>query len=147
MTRGYCGIGIIHGKTGVNTGTLWRSADLFEADFLFTVGARYQKQASDTFKSWRHIPLWNFPTLDAMRAALPFQCLLVGVELDPRAVPLATYQHPERAVYLLGAEDHGLTREALAACHQIVQLPGRMSMNVAVAGSIVLYDRAVKAPR
>ena len=46
---------------------------------------------------------------------------------------------------LLGAEDHGLSKAALARCQHLVQLPGRASLNVAVAGSIVLYDRHAKA--
>jgi len=29
-------------------------------------------------------------------------------------------------------------------CHQVVRLPGERSLNVAVAGSIVIYDRITK---
>ena len=50
-------------------------------------------------------------------------------------------EHPERAAYLLGAEDHGLSPAVLAMCHRIVVLPGRHCLNVAVAGSLILYDR------
>lgn len=51
--------------------------------------------------------------------------------------------HPLRALYLLGAEDHGLPPEVLARCHEVVQVPSPSpySLNVAVAGSLVLYDR------
>ena len=139
--RGYYGVGIIHTKTPANVGTLWRSADLFGASFLFTVGRRYKREPSDTMKSWKHIPLWNFDTLDDLWKHLPLECRVVGVELDDRATPLNEYRHWERCVYLLGAEDHGLTPEAIRRCHDLVVLPGRRSMNVAVAGSIVLYDR------
>jgi hypothetical protein len=34
--RGYFGIGIYHGKTEENIGTLWRSAYAYGADFVFT---------------------------------------------------------------------------------------------------------------
>ena len=40
---GYCGIGIENGKAEVNLGTLWRSAHIFGAVFLFTVGRRYRQ--------------------------------------------------------------------------------------------------------
>jgi tRNA G18 (ribose-2'-O)-methylase SpoU len=145
--RGYCGIGIEHGKTAHNIGTLWRTADLFDVDFLFTVGARYTRQPSDTMRSWKHIPLWNFQALQDIKLAAPLECAIVGVELVDGAFSLETYTHPERAIYLLGAEDHGLTKEALKMCHHVIRLPGRLSMNVAVAGSIVLYDRLTKADR
>jgi tRNA G18 (ribose-2'-O)-methylase SpoU len=145
MLRGYCGIGVQLPKFECNVGTLWRAADLFEAKFLFTVGRRYRRQASDTMKSWRHVPLYNFDTVADLVKNLPYSCQLVGVELTETARDLATFLHPERAIYLLGAEDHGLTKAALAACHMVIKLPGRVSMNVASAGGIVLYDRHVKA--
>lgn len=144
MTRGYFGIGIEHTKNPMNVGTLWRSASLLGAAFMFTVGRRYQRQSSDTLKAWKHIPLFHYATMDQLFAALPFSCPLVGVELEDRAVPLADFAHPERAIYLLGAEDNGLTPDAIKRCHSLVQLPGRFSMNVSVAGSIVMYDRHAK---
>lgn len=139
--RGYFGIGIENGKAEVNLGTLWRSAHIFGAAFIFTVGRRYQQQSSDVKKSWRSIPLFNFPTLAELKAYLPFECLLVGVELIPGIEEIENFTHPERAVYLLGSEDRGLSKEALEKCHRFVRLPGNDCLNVAVAGSIVMYDR------
>lgn len=145
MSRGHFGIGISHGKTRENLGSLWRTAQLIGADYLFTVACRYKPQTSDTMKTWRHIPLWHFPTVSDLKAALPRETLLIGVELDDRSMQLAGFRHPERACCLLGAEDHGLTPFERAACYRIVQLPGDRSMNVAAAGSIVMYDRYAKA--
>jgi tRNA G18 (ribose-2'-O)-methylase SpoU len=144
MSRGFFAIGIEHGKTVANLGTLWRSANLFGAAFIFTVGARYRHQSSDTLKTPRHIPLVHYASVADLVEHLPHSCPLVGVELDPKAQTIGDYAHPERACYLLGAEDHGLTKAGIAACHQLVQLPGRFSMNVAVAGSIVMFDRQAK---
>jgi tRNA G18 (ribose-2'-O)-methylase SpoU len=142
LSRGYCGIGIFHGKASVNIGTLWRSAAILDADFIFTIGRRYKDQPSDTGKSWRSIPLWTFPTIDDL--ILPRGAQLIGVELDDKATPLRNFYHPAQAVYLLGAEDHGLSAEAIVRCHRLISLPGDYSMNVAVAGSIVLYERYVQ---
>lgn len=50
----------------------------------------------------------------------------------------------KRAIYLLGAEDTGIPDNILNDCDSIVQLPGNYCLNVAVAGSIVLYDRNSK---
>ena len=141
--RGFCAIGVMHSKTPQNVGTLWRSAHAFGAAFVFTVGARYERQCSDTTKAWRHVPLFTFADLDDLRAHLPYSCPLIGVELDSRSRPLHKFSHPETACYLLGAEDHGLTADERAACHYLVEVPGpAYCLNVAVAGSIVLYDRA-----
>jgi tRNA (guanosine-2'-O-)-methyltransferase len=142
--RGFFGIGILNGKTIENVGTLWRSADLMGAKFIYTIGRRYRKQASDTMKSWRNIPLYNYETFEEFYKALPYDCQLIGIELHEKSEYIQSFIHPERCVYLLGAEDSGLSKEAIEKCHKLIQLPGRLSMNVAVAGSIVMYDRINK---
>jgi len=147
MSTGYYAIGIEHTKTEMNVGTLWRSADLLGAQFIFTTGHRYKRQCSDTQHTWKHIPLFNFSDFADLYAHIPHDCMLVGIELDERAIMIDGYSHPKRAIYLLGAEDHGLTREARDRCHKLVQLPGEHSMNVAAAGTVVLYDRWAKGGR
>lgn len=143
--RGFCAIGIERSKTPVNVGTLWRSAGLMGASFIFTIGRRYPHQAADTLKAWRHIPYFEFASTDDLIEHLPYSCPLVGVEQDPRARLLPGFRHPERACYVLGAEDHGLTGRTLERCHHLIEIPADRCLNVAVAGSIVLYDRAAKA--
>ena len=66
------------------------------------------------------------------------------MELDENSVPLETFVHPERCIYLLGAEDHGIPKSLLDKCYATVQLVGDYCYNVSVAGSIVMYDRKVK---
>ncbi len=143
--RGYVGIGIEHPKTGVNVGTLWRSANVFGAAFIFTVGRRYQHQGSDTLKSPRHVPLLHFGSIDDLVDHLPHGCPLVAIEQAPGSELLPSFAHPERAAYLLGAEDHGLTDRALRRSHYLVEIPTVRCLNVAVAGSIVLYDRVSRS--
>lgn len=142
--RGYFGIGIFHGKNEENIGTLWRSANILGADFIFTIGKRYSKQCSDTMNTPKHTPLWHFDDWDDMFHHVPYNCPVVAIELDDRSVPLETFVHPERCIYLLGAEDHGLPPEILDRCWATVQLLGDRCMNVSTAGSIVMYDRKVK---
>ena len=68
---------------------------------------------------------------------------VIGVELTDDARPLDSFVHPERAWYMLGAEDHGIPPSVLEKCHHVICIPhGRYCLNVAVAGSIVMYDRA-----
>ncbi|MEG2071405.1 MAG: RNA methyltransferase [Bacteroidales bacterium] len=147
LGRGYFGIGYESIVNKKNIGTLWRSAHIMGASFIFLIGRKYEMPYTDTMRSWKHIPLFEYKDLNHLRESLPKDSKLIGVELDERSLPLTTYQHPERALYLLGAEDYGLSKEALNLCDEIIQLPGNNSLNVAVAGSIVIYDRLLKKNR
>jgi tRNA G18 (ribose-2'-O)-methylase SpoU len=142
--RGYYGIGIVNGKDIKNVGTLWRSAYILGAKFIFTIGVRYKHQCSDTTKAHKHIPYYHYDTFEEFYKHMPKDCKLVGIELDDYSVPIKSYEHFERCIYLLGAEDNGLPKDVLIKCHDIVQLPGDVCLNVSVAGSIVLYDRLNK---
>lgn len=141
--RGFFAIGIFHNKTPQNIGTLWRSAQMYNAAFVFTVGARYDRQASDTPRTPLHMPLFHFDDLDDLVSHLPWSTPLVGIEMDPRATMLGDYNHRQRACYILGAEDHGLSADAADRCVDLVQIEGPkpQSHNVAVAGALVLHLR------
>ena len=144
-TRGFFGIGVYQPKTEENIGTLWRHAYLYGASFIFTIGRRYKKQGSDTCKAYRHIPLYNYPTYEDFRKAMPYGAQLVCVELHEQAKSLPSVNHPQQAIYLLGAEDHGIPFSILWG-NQAIQIPAAhpASMNVAVAGTLVMYDRFLK---
>ena len=144
MKRGYFGIGVFNGKNEQNIGTLWRSANIMGADFIFTVGKRYRQQCSDTMKTPRHVPLFHYDDWDDFKKHIPYDCPVVAIELDDESVPIKRFEHPERCIYLLGAEDSGIPKHVLEKCQCIVQLPGDVCMNVSVAGSIVMYDRINK---
>lgn len=139
--RGYFAIGIYNPKKEVNIGTLWRTAYILGAAYVFTVGARYKLQSSDTVKTHRHIPLIHYTDFDDFYEHLPYDAQLVGVELAEKARELSTFTHPQRAIYLLGAEDHGLSEAIMDKCHHLIKLRGAYSLNVSVAGSIVMYHR------
>ncbi|TLX73254.1 RNA methyltransferase [Labilibacter sediminis] len=145
LDQGYFGIGIQNGKTPENLGVLWRSAQNMGASFIFTIGNRYAKQACDTHKAVGAMPYFHYNTFDDFYKHLPKGAMVVGVELDEKSVELETFEHPRRCVYLLGAEDHGLSKQAIDKSHHLVKFDTSLSINVAVAGSIVMYDRRMKA--
>jgi len=139
--RGYFEIGIYHTKTFSNVGTLWRSAYQLGASGLFTIGKRYPKQPSDTVKAFRHVPMREFLTFDDFIKARPKGAILIGIEMG--GDPLSTFDHPQQAIYLLGAEDSGLPPYILKKCNLIVSVEAirTESYNVAVTGSLVMYHR------
>lgn len=143
-TKGFFGIGIENVMSTKNIGTLWRSAQIMGADFIFVIGESYTRMKTDTIAAHRQIPLFHFKCIDSFLISLPLESKLVGVELDTKSIPVTEFKHPHRAVYLLGSEGAGLSAHAIQCCHTIVQLPGNLSLNVSVAGSIILYDRLMK---
>jgi tRNA G18 (ribose-2'-O)-methylase SpoU len=144
MTRGFFEIGIVRSKSPANVGTLWRSAYQMGASGIFTIGKRFPYQPTDTYRTQRHIPYREYEDAEAFTKALPLDCVLIGVEMGGKE--LKSFVHPERAIYLLGAEDDGIPPELLSQCKYIVSLPSvrAASYNVAVAGSILMFDRQSK---
>jgi tRNA G18 (ribose-2'-O)-methylase SpoU len=144
MNRGYFGIGIYAPKREINIGTLWRSAQIFGASFIFTIGRRYEKQSSDTTKADRHIPLYNYKTFTEFNRLRPNAAPLIAIEQNKNSKDIKDFIHPERAVYLLGAEDYGIPPKILNKCQEVIHISTPLCLNVAVAGSIVMFDRQNK---
>lgn len=142
----FYGIGIMQVTNEHNIGTLWRSAYIMGASFIFTVDEKYKKQSADVVTTPSRIPLYHYHDLNDLKTHLPYGAPLVGVELTEQAVMLSEFAHPQRAVYLLGSETNGLSDKTLSSCHHVVKLPGAFSLNVAVVGSILMHDRITKIP-
>ncbi|WKS95431.1 RNA methyltransferase [Riemerella columbina] len=144
-TKGFWGIGIENVRSTKNIGTIWRSAYIMGANFIFVIGESYKRMRTDTIAAYRQLPLFHYDTLEEFYRAMPMESQLIGVELDERSVPIVDFKHPKRALYLMGSEFYGLSDEAKGYCDHIVQLPGTLSLNVSVAASLVMYDRLMKA--
>lgn len=75
---------------------------------------------------------------------IPSDCKVVGIEQIFGADDLRKAHHPERAVYVLGGENCGLDESIISRCDRVFSINTPMCLNVAVAGSIVMYDRSLK---
>lgn len=139
--RGYFGVGVDGISKPMNLGNLVRIAHAFDASFFFSIAPRLKLSdaQSDTSRAQGALPFYNFETPSEFR--LPMGCRLVGVEITDDAVELPRFRHPTRAAYVFGAERFSLSPEVLAACDFVVKIPTRFSINVGMAGAIVLYDR------
>ncbi|MHC8508202.1 MAG: RNA methyltransferase [Rhodospirillales bacterium] len=145
--RGYFGIGIEGVSKAMNIGSLLRTAHAFDAAFVFTVGAAYQRrkgEKADTSRTQRHVPFYSFPDHESMM--LPHNCALVGVELTENAVDLPVFRHPPVCAYVLGPERGSLSPAMLARCAHVVRIPTKFALNVALAGALVMYDRLRTRP-
>ena len=96
---------------------------------------------SDTSRAEGAVPLYSYANVDEFR--LPTGCRLVGVEITDDAIELPRFRHPTRAAYVFGAERMSLSSQVLKRCEFVVKIPTRFSINVGMAGAIVLYDRLI----
>lgn len=146
--RGYFGIGAEGVSKSANLGALLRTGHAFGAAFCFTIGSGWdsrQSRHADTADTPLHVPMYRFPSLDELR--LPNRCQLVGIELLDDAIDLPSFRHPLNAAYVLGPERAGLSDALLARCDHVIRIPTRFSLNLAVAGALVLYDRLLQHGR
>jgi tRNA G18 (ribose-2'-O)-methylase SpoU len=145
--RGYFAVGTDGLSKPMNLGNLLRIAHAFGASFFFTLGGRVKlaDAISDTSDAAGHIPLYQFASSEELR--LPQGCELVGVEITEEAAELPSFRHPLRAAYVFGAERLSLSPATLARCCHVVKIPTRFSINVGMAGAIVMYDRMLTLGR
>ena len=141
--RGYFAVGVDGISKPMNLGNLLRIAHAFDASFFFTINGRVKlgDAQSDTSRADGHLPVYQYAAADELR--LPQDCRLVGVEITEDAVELPRFRHPLRAAYVFGAERMSLSPEVLSRCEFVVKIPMRFSINVGMAGAIVLYDRLI----
>lgn len=144
MMRGFFGIGVEGVGNPANIGSLFRSAHAFGAAFVFTVAADYSRtigKRADTSDTPGELPFYDFPDLDSF--VLPSACKLVGIELVDDSIELPSFRHPPQAAYILGRERGSLSDAVLGRCDAVVRIPTRFSLNLAIAGALVMYDRLI----
>ena len=142
--RGYFGIGVEGVSKAMNVGTLFRTAHAFGASFVFTVAADYVRREggrADTSDTPGQVPFYAFPDVESM--VLPAGCDLVGVDILDQALALPSFRHPRCAAYIMGRERGILSPAMVARCAHVVRIPTAFSVNLGVAGAIVMYDRLV----
>jgi tRNA G18 (ribose-2'-O)-methylase SpoU len=134
-----------------NVGTLVRTAHAAAAEEVILLGERdWNVEAARTAELYtRIVQLPADP--GALRAHLAERRWdLVAVELAEGATPLFEAVYPPRPCFLLGAELGGLPPELVEAATLVVEIPqwGLVPcLNLAVAGSIVVYDHLGKRHR
>ena len=96
---------------------------------------------SDTSNTENSLPTYYFNGVRDL--SLPKGCKLVGIELLDDAEYLPSFKHPRLAAYILGSERYGLSKEILEKCDKIIKIPTKFSLNLALTGGIVLYDRMI----
>ena len=147
MARGFAVVSLVNPKTPENVGGVLRAAHCYGAAQVNITGFRAQKgihHPTNTTATERHTPV--FRVADPLDY-LPFGAEVVAVDLIDGAVPLQSFVHPMRAVYVFGSEDGTLGQKITARAQHVVFIPTRNCMNLAACVNVVLYDRLLKAGR
>jgi tRNA G18 (ribose-2'-O)-methylase SpoU len=134
-----------------NVGSLVRTAHAAAAAQVILIGEReWNVEAARTADLYTEIV--QLPAdVDGFRAHIRrHRWNLVAVELSENSTNLFDARYPDRPCFTLGAEIGGLPTELLDDAELIVQIPqwGLVPcLNLAVAGSIVVYDYLAKRHR
>jgi TrmH family RNA methyltransferase len=121
-----------------NVGTLLRSADAFGAGVALSGGCAdpmSPKALRASMGAIFRVPLSDFDEPAGTRVAL----------VPHGGTPLAELSLDGEVVFVLGAEREGLPAEVLAKCDvqaSIPQAANAESLNVAMAGTIALYEQS-----
>jgi TrmH family RNA methyltransferase len=124
-----------------NVGTLIRAADAFGAAIALSEGCADPtgpKALRASMGSIFRVPVGDFDEPAGRRVAL----------VSHGGVPLAEVDLEGDVVFVLGAEREGLPGEVLARCDATATIAfagGAESLNVAMAGTVALYERARRA--
>ena len=123
-----------------NVGTLIRAADAFGAAIAFSSGCADPtgpKALRASMGSIFRVPTCEFDDAVGRRIALA----------PHRGEPLADVDLSGDVVFVLGAEREGLPEDVVARCDATATIPlgpGAESLNVAMAGTVALYELSRK---
>ena len=118
-----CAVAIDNPDKQMNIGNLIRTAHSFLCGEIILIGSRrYQAAGShgvERFERMRHLP-----SRKAFLEWLPGSGYTpIAVEIHPEAERLDRFTFPERPLFVLGNELHGLHEEILASCSRRLFVP------------------------
>jgi tRNA (guanosine-2'-O-)-methyltransferase len=135
-------------QTPYNVGTIIRTSAALGVDHLWLVGSTESPTHAKTNKTalgtQRYITWTNVeePT-EAIDQAKAAGLVVVGIELADDALPLHEVDLKGDVCLVVGHEDRGLSKDALALCDAVGYIPqvGKVgSLNVGVAASIAVAE-------
>jgi tRNA(Leu) C34 or U34 (ribose-2'-O)-methylase TrmL len=139
--RGFAAIGLDRCKDKANLGGVLRAAGCYGASMVALGGGRLGKYATDTMKTYKHIPCIETADLFEVK---PFGAKIVVVELCESARSIKNFVHPGSAFYVFGPEDGNVSKRIVDAAYEVIYIPTHACMNLAATVNVVLFDRMNK---
>lgn len=132
-----------------NMGSLFRNAAAFGVDAIIlcpqSCDPLYRKAIRTSVGHSLSLPHARSQdwAIDLARLRREWGLTLLGAETLPDARPVWDLPRPSRLGILVGAEGSGLSRDSLAACDAVCQIPmaaPHRSLNVSAALAVLLYE-------
>ncbi len=129
-----------------NVGSLFRIADAAQVTSMILCNAtpKPNKTIAKVGRNKHEKQDWYYEknTADALQMLQSEGYRIAALEITDTAVPYFDFVYPQKVAFVIGNEDHGVTRSALALCQSSLFIPmygkGR-SLNVHVSAAIVLF--------
>jgi tRNA G18 (ribose-2'-O)-methylase SpoU len=139
-----------HVRSLYNVGSIFRTADSFRLEAVYLCGLTATPPHPEIHKTAlgaEETVEWHYfkDTLDAIRELKQQNCLLYAVEQTENSILLdrLSLDPTQRYALILGHEVKGIQQAVLNECDCCVEIPQfgtKHSLNVAVAGGIVMWD-------
>ncbi len=136
-------------KYGHNVGAAVRAAACYGMEQVWYTGSRINAELEERRRLPREERMKGYASISLHNSEYPFDSfgsdvVPVAVEVNPSAVQLPHFEHPENALYVFGPEDGSVPSSVLRHCHSVVIIPTAHCLNLATAVATVLYDRRMK---
>ena len=129
-----------------NVGTILRTADAFDCDGMFLVGACADLYSAKTVRATMGAvfrrPVWRCTAAEVKTLLTDSGIPLYGAALRDDTVDARSVDYGCAAV-AIGSEGRGLSDEMLSLCDRTIRLPMSErceSLNAAVAASVLLWE-------
>jgi tRNA G18 (ribose-2'-O)-methylase SpoU len=129
-----------------NIGSIVRTANAFNVSGVHIIGRRRWNRRGAMVTD-RYLPISHHPSVGHFADQLAADhYVIIGVDNLEGAVPLESYELPQRTCLVFGSEGPGLTEELVAVCKQLVaitQYGSTRSLNAGAAAAIAMYHWAL----
>jgi tRNA G18 (ribose-2'-O)-methylase SpoU len=143
-------IGIQNWEHDFNIGSMVRTANAFNVAGVHIIGRRRWNRRGAMVTD-RYLQVHHQPSVPGFVAWLRAEgYVAIGVDNLPGAVPLESYELPERVCLVFGSEGPGLTPELVGVCDALVgitQYGSTRSLNAGAAAAIAMYHWALRWAR
>jgi len=131
----------------MNIGSIVRTANAFLAHTVHIIGRRrWNKRGAMVTDRYQHV--LHHETIDDLLAYATEHALpIVAIDNVERSVAIEGTVLPSRCILLFGQEGPGLSREALSAADEVVEITqygSTRSLNASAAAAIVMHQWVVK---
>jgi tRNA G18 (ribose-2'-O)-methylase SpoU len=130
-----------------NIGSIVRTANAFNVAGVHIIGRRRWNRRGAMVTD-RYLQVEHHPSVADFAERLAAEgYVVIGVDNLEGAVPLETYELPQRTCLVFGSEGPGLTDELVAVCKQLVaitQYGSTRSINAGAAAAIAMYHWALR---